>query len=320
MCSLRCTPSGCLAVPIHDNTLVNPRQQPYDGLPMGEVPWKQCDTGKDCIKLVANESNLVNFDVTFEVLGKFLVKDLHLCGNASLKFKAPSAIFSSYLQELCDRLTVSVLPYLAPPADKLTIFETNDILYHFNGGWLYNNRCDPQFRKQVDREIIALRMNGVVSLTALLSAHVSQTRSSLFILSSKCTQRSLVKFAFCGLISLTNSLFVATVKIRELIDSKISDGSCSELVKADIGPLIILVPCCLFVFPPLFGAIIVLFYRPKSKSLPGNILKDDSDNDTNLSNSVNESSTPKTLSDGTAAEEEAMDASNALGSRPATAV
>lgn len=52
----------------------------------------------------------------------------------------------------------------ALPADKLTIFETKDILYHFNAGWLYNNKCDTEFRRRVDREIIGLRVDGSVSL------------------------------------------------------------------------------------------------------------------------------------------------------------
>lgn len=48
------------------------------------------------------------------------------------------------------------------PTDTLTIFETKDILYHFNGGWLYNEKVDPSRRLQTDREIIGLRIAGTL--------------------------------------------------------------------------------------------------------------------------------------------------------------
>ena len=46
--------------------------------------------------------------------------------------------------------------------DQLTIFNTRDVLYHFNAGWLYNMNVDEERRKQVDRELVALRINGTV--------------------------------------------------------------------------------------------------------------------------------------------------------------
>lgn len=47
-------------------------------------------------------------------------------------------------------------------AGELTVFETRDVLYHFNAGWLYNDRCDQEMKKQIDRELVALRINGSI--------------------------------------------------------------------------------------------------------------------------------------------------------------
>lgn len=51
--------------------------------------------------------------------------------------------------------------------EGLTIYETENPLYEFNGGWLYNSLVDVAERKQVDRELTALRINGTVRVTVL---------------------------------------------------------------------------------------------------------------------------------------------------------
>lgn len=44
----------------------------------------------------------------------------------------------------------------------LTIFETKDVLYEFNGGWLYNAAVNDTLRRQIDRDILSLRISGKV--------------------------------------------------------------------------------------------------------------------------------------------------------------
>eukprot|EP00177_Eucheuma_denticulatum_P000477 GFKZ01000839.1.p1 GENE.GFKZ01000839.1~~GFKZ01000839.1.p1 ORF type:complete len:565 (+),score=72.70 GFKZ01000839.1:73-1767(+) len=44
---------------------------------------------------------------------------------------------------------------------------------------------------------------------------------------------------------------------RRLIDEAVGDFSCEVEVMADIGPLVILVPCVLFVLPPLLGSLLL---------------------------------------------------------------
>lgn len=104
---------------------VNPRGTPFQDVTPGDVPWARCDSGAECIQWVADEDNPVNFDVTFEILGTFLVKSLGFC-------------------------------------KELTIFETRDILYQFNAGWLYNDVTDVAVRTRIDRELVALRINGTI--------------------------------------------------------------------------------------------------------------------------------------------------------------
>lgn len=49
---------------------------------------------------------------------------------------------------------------------------------------------------------------------------------------------------------------------RRLIDEAVGDFSCETEVRADIGPLVIVVPCALFVLPPLFGSLLLpMFWK-----------------------------------------------------------
>lgn len=45
---------------------------------------------------------------------------------------------------------------------RLAVYDTQDVLYAFNGGWLYNNASDEEMRREVDREILFLRTQGDV--------------------------------------------------------------------------------------------------------------------------------------------------------------
>lgn len=47
--------------------------------------------------------------------------------------------------------------------DKFAIYKTRNALYAFNAGSLYNSAIDSKQRKQIDRELLALRINGEVS-------------------------------------------------------------------------------------------------------------------------------------------------------------
>lgn len=65
-------------------------------------------------------------------------------------------------------------------AETLTIFETKDkdSLYQFNAGWLYNSQVEDTFRKKVDRELVALRINGAVRAhISLCTLHACLPRS-----------------------------------------------------------------------------------------------------------------------------------------------
>lgn len=47
--------------------------------------------------------------------------------------------------------------------DKFAIYKTRNALYAFNAGSLYNSAVDPKQRKKIDRQLLALRINGEVS-------------------------------------------------------------------------------------------------------------------------------------------------------------
>lgn len=132
------------------------------------IPWQRCPTATQCIEMANNGS--VKFVVTFEAVGKYLLKELSSC-------------------------------------EKLTIYNTKDTLFKFNGGWLYNDQVADEERKLVDRELIALRANGTTA---------------------------------------------------QFIDDAIGDFSCPTEELPYIGTMIILVPCLIFVVPPLLIAVLVL--------------------------------------------------------------
>lgn len=46
--------------------------------------------------------------------------------------------------------------------DKLAMYQTNDILYQFNGGWLYNRAEEERTRREIDRELSDLTSSGKV--------------------------------------------------------------------------------------------------------------------------------------------------------------
>lgn len=157
------------------NATVNSQEnQKFEG---DNVPWARCDSATQCVNWT--ESGRSDFDVTFEVVGKFLINEVSSC-------------------------------------DNLTIFETQDVLYQFNGGWLYNSRVNDTDRKLIDRELISLRIDGTV---------------------------------------------------RRFIEDEVGGFSCSSGLRADIGPMIILVPCLIFVFPPLLGSVLVLLLWKHTKRL-----------------------------------------------------
>eukprot|EP00178_Gracilaria_changii_P021142 TRINITY_DN62989_c0_g1_i1.p1 TRINITY_DN62989_c0_g1~~TRINITY_DN62989_c0_g1_i1.p1 ORF type:complete len:556 (+),score=71.52 TRINITY_DN62989_c0_g1_i1:423-2090(+) len=135
----------------------------------GEVPWQHCPTATECIQMVQNRE--AKFIVTFDVVGKFLLMQHSTC-------------------------------------DELSIFETKDVLYQFNGGWLYNFAVGEERRLQVDRELVGLRIKG---------------------------------------------------RTRELVDDALEEYTCADASsRLDIGPMIILIPCLIFVIPPLLCSVLVL--------------------------------------------------------------
>lgn len=48
-------------------------------------------------------------------------------------------------------------------AERVTVFETEDVLYQFNAGWLYNRNVSVRRRQAIDRELVGLRIDGTVS-------------------------------------------------------------------------------------------------------------------------------------------------------------
>ncbi|KAI0563596.1 hypothetical protein FGB62_37g210 [Gracilaria domingensis] len=79
------------------------------------IPWKQCRTATECIEDVKNKSSDAEFMVTFEIVGKYLSQN------------------SSF--------------------GELAVHETRDVLYQFNGGWLYNMAVNEERRLKIDREL-----------------------------------------------------------------------------------------------------------------------------------------------------------------------
>lgn len=63
------------------------------------------------------------------------------------------------------------------------------------------------------------------------------------------------------------SLTLTHTQTRELIDEEIGDFSCTNAVKPDIGPMIILIPCLAFVIPPLLLSILVLLCWKRRRRL-----------------------------------------------------
>ncbi|CAN8073779.1 unnamed protein product [Agarophyton chilense] len=149
----------------------------------GRVPWQQTPTATDSIKRVQNGD--ASFMVTFEVLGKYLLMQHSSCS-------------------------------------ELTVFETQDVLYQFNGGWLYNSKVSEERRMLVDRELVGLRVKG---------------------------------------------------RTRELVEDALQGHTeeCSKSNTLDIGPMIILIPCLIFVIPPLLCSVLVLvLWKKKPQRRNGN--------------------------------------------------
>lgn len=50
----------------------------------GQIPWTQCVNAEECIARAADETDPVKFVVTFEVVGKYLLKTKNRCGMICL--------------------------------------------------------------------------------------------------------------------------------------------------------------------------------------------------------------------------------------------
>lgn len=64
------------------------------------------------------------------------------------------------------------LPTRSSCAENLTIFQTREDLYQFNAGWFYNSEVNISQRKQIDRELIGLRINGTVSRQVVIDCEL----------------------------------------------------------------------------------------------------------------------------------------------------
>lgn len=66
--------------------IVNPKGQKFDGLNETTIPWERCDSATECIRWAADVEVQASFDVTFEVVGKYLIREESSCGMLNFSF------------------------------------------------------------------------------------------------------------------------------------------------------------------------------------------------------------------------------------------
>lgn len=68
------------------NATVNPLGSKYNGSDNSAIPWRRCNTGLDCINWAADPNHPVQFDVTYGVVGKYLIRQASDCSTSSILF------------------------------------------------------------------------------------------------------------------------------------------------------------------------------------------------------------------------------------------
>ncbi|KAI0560691.1 hypothetical protein FGB62_104g038 [Gracilaria domingensis] len=104
-------------------------------------PWAECESMEECFQWMS--SGKVRYVVSFETRGRYILSQTGACGT----FPYIHVVQLLDLRKEKDLGTVSM-------------FETTRQLYTFNTMWFYNERCNRARKRQVDREILSLRMNG----------------------------------------------------------------------------------------------------------------------------------------------------------------
>ncbi|CAN8071743.1 unnamed protein product [Agarophyton chilense] len=108
------------------NFRVNPGGSKFDDAEKSQIPWKRCQNGAECLSWILDDDNPVQFYITYELEGTHLIKSRASC-------------------------------------ESVTIFETKRSIHHFNSGWLFNEQVPTEKRRKLDRELMALKIDGTLS-------------------------------------------------------------------------------------------------------------------------------------------------------------
>lgn len=87
------------------------------------APWRQCKNFDDCLQMVLTKKARVKYMVTMESVGRYLLNAHGACND-------------------------------------LAIMQTDDVLYSFNGGWLFNTGVPAVKRQRMNSAMITSRMSG----------------------------------------------------------------------------------------------------------------------------------------------------------------
>eukprot|EP00178_Gracilaria_changii_P002490 TRINITY_DN136_c0_g1_i17.p2 TRINITY_DN136_c0_g1~~TRINITY_DN136_c0_g1_i17.p2 ORF type:complete len:502 (-),score=59.79 TRINITY_DN136_c0_g1_i17:2825-4330(-) len=110
------------------NMRVNPGGTKFDDKDESQIPWKRCQNGAECFKWVLDETNRVQFYVTYELEATHLIEAKANC-------------------------------------ELVTVFDTKGSIHSFNSGWLFNEQVPNEKRRKLDRELGALKIKGTVRHT-----------------------------------------------------------------------------------------------------------------------------------------------------------
>ncbi|CAN8071745.1 unnamed protein product [Agarophyton chilense] len=123
------------------NFRVNPGGSKFDDAEKSQIPWKRCQNGAECLSWILDDDNPVQFYITYELEGTHLIKSRASC-------------------------------------ESVTIFETKRSIHHFNSGWLFNEQVPTEKRRKLDRELMALKMDGTISSLVGGRADVCEANST----------------------------------------------------------------------------------------------------------------------------------------------
>ena len=198
----------------------------------------------------------MNFDVTFEILGNYLIGLQSNCRTCSVLL-LPLLASGKHRRATNTDPAVFLFLLLLLLTGDLTVFRTRDILYQFNAGWLYNEAVDATWRSVVDRQLLGLRIKGKVRhpfpVLCLRAWRVARVCRHIWL-----SGLHLVLTSPSPALPRTTTKKHTHTQIRAIVEEAVGDLRCEAANETDIGPLIILVPLGLFVLPPLVASIAVI--------------------------------------------------------------